>query len=380
MAQYQLTISVTDVPSSHCHEPIYVTGNFNAWQVDDSDMQLTRQPDGTYAITINYTHIPSDRIEFKFTRGSWATLESNAAGRLMGPHLAELNKNTTVYCSIKGWRDDYPASTASKNVHLLSEAFYMPQLNRSRKIWIYLPKDYASSTKSYPVIYMHDGQGLFDEATSKGRLGPIEWGVDESIDQSDFPAIVVGINHHDSYAVRREEFFYRPSQEFPEPQGSAYIAFIVETLKPYIDTHYRTIADKAHTGIAGSSLGGLLSLYAGLNYPQTFGYIGVFSPSIWRDSDNINREIKTVNQSTEISQQHYYFYAGGNENREKKDGSFVQMTKDVQRIIKLLDDELSVKSTYSTNPHGRHGQLYWGKAFPDFYAWFVKNQCNKVKP
>src|SRR5690606_17516027 len=144
-----------------------------------------------------------------------------------------------------------------------------------------------SSGKRYPVLYMHDGQHLFDEATSQGRIGPIEWGVDETIDAALEKCIVVAINHQDDYKDRVPEFLFRPNNEYPTVEGPQYLAFIAETLKPYVDTHYRTLSDKTHTGLAGSSLGGLITLYGGLAYPDVFGVLGVFSPSMWMDADNV---------------------------------------------------------------------------------------------
>src|SRR3546814_2381350 len=173
----------------------------------------------------------SDVCSSDLTRGSWPTSECTADGRLVGPRLAKLNRDTTITCHIEGWRDDFPASTASTDLHVLDSAFYIPQLDRHRKIWIYLPDDYNSSTKRYPVLYMHDGQHLFDEATSRGRIGPIEWGVDEVIDTARKKCIVVAINHQTDYKDRVPEFYYRTSTDYPTVEGPPYLAFIAETQK-----------------------------------------------------------------------------------------------------------------------------------------------------
>jgi len=373
-AQHILNIKVTEVPLSHQGEEIFVTGDFNHWNPDDQAMKLTRNKDGTLSIAIKYTHIPNDRIEFKFTRGSWQTLECTPEGRLMAPHLAERNKDTTIYCQIEGWRDEFPASTASKNVHILNDSFYLPQLDKYRRVWIYLPENYQTSDKRYPVLYMQDGQGLFDEATSVGRLGPVEWGVDETINQSKAPCIVVAVDHDPDMDVRRQEYFYHPNRRYPHAEGKAYLEFIIQTLKPYIDQHYRTLSGKENTGILGSSMGGLLSLYAGLNYPEIFGLVGVFSPSIWLDEGHTEEAIRQLKNKNLILQQQYYFYAGANENREKPDHTSVQMSKDVKRIVHLLQNNGKPEEVQlSIHPHGRHGALYWSKAFPDFYHWFIQN-------
>ncbi len=374
MAQQVLTVRIDRVPPTHVDEPIYLTGNFNGWNPAAEEMRLQRAEDGSLGITVQLKDVPSDRVEYKFTRGSWQHSECTAQGRLTSPRLAALGRDTTIVTQIAGWRDDFPASTASENVHLLNSAFYMPQLDRHRKIWIYLPAGYASNSKRYPVIYMQDGQHLFDEATSQGRIGPVEWAVDETLDEVANPCIVVAINHQDDYQDREPEFFFHPNEQHPEVEGQQYIAFIVETLKPYVDRHYRTLPDKDHTAIAGSSLGGLVSFYAGLYYPEIFGILGVFSPSIWLDEDNLEKDLEQLaqfpHQINEIGQQHIYFYAGQQENRRKPDGTFVRMQDDVARAIESLEKVASPKITLKMNPAGRHGALYWRETFPDFYQWF----------
>lgn len=373
MAQQVFSVKIDHWPGTHTGEPIYLTGNFNSWDPAAEDMKLQPQPDGSLGISILLEDVPSDRVEFKFTRGNWQSSECTAQGRLTSPRLAELGRDTTIVTQIAGWRDDFPASTASENVHLLDSAFYMPQLDRYRKIWIYLPADYSESKKRYPVIYMQDGQHLFDEATSQGRIGPIEWAVDETLDTASFQSIIVAINHQDNYEDREPEFYFHPNSQHPNVEGQQYVAFIVETLKPYIDTHYRTIPDKQQTAIAGSSLGGLVSLYAGLYYPEIFGVLGVFSPSLWLDEGNLENDLKKLaqypEQAREIGKQHIYFYAGQQENRRKPDGTFVRMQDDVGRVIQLLEDVASPAITLKTNPSGRHGALYWREEFPHFYQW-----------
>lgn len=373
LGQHVIHLVVDKIPGSHLGEDIFVSGNFNSWKPDDPDMKLAENQDGTYSIEIVYDHIPSDRVEFKFTRGTWQKSECTADGKLTGPRLLELKKNITLTCTIEGWRDDFPASTAGKNVHVLAEAFYMPQLDRHRKIWIYLPEDYEFSNKSYPVLYMHDGQHLFDEATSQGRIGPIEWAVDETLDARKNPGIVVAIDHHPDMEIRIPEYYYHSNSEYPQTKGKAYLEFIVNTLKPYVDSHYRTLKDRENTGILGSSLGGLISLYAGINYPEIFGRVGVFSPSIWSDSGHIETEIENIKSIKSIENQHYFFYSGDNENRQMENGKFVRMSDDVRRIIRLLKEKANPEIEHLINPSGRHGALYWREAFPVFYEWYLPN-------
>lgn len=380
-AQQVFHVKVEQLPGTHVDEPVYLTGNFNAWNPADESLRLRPGADGKLEITVTLEDVPSDRLEYKFTRGSWQRSECTAQGRLTGPRLAPLGQDTRIVVNIAGWRDDFPPNTATENVHLMDSAFYMPHLDRYRSIWIYLPADYEQSEQHYPVIYMQDGQHLFDEATSQGRIGPIEWAVDETLDASENPCIIVAINHQDRFEERENEFYVHPNSLFAEPEGQRYLAFIVETLKPYVDQHYRTLPDKKHTAIAGSSLGGLVSFYAGIHYPETFGILGVFSPSIWLDEGALERDLALLKSTDttlirEINTQRYYFYAGQQENRRKPDGSFVRMQDDVDRSVELFRQVAAPQIHSATHPSGRHGALYWREAFPEFYQWFVEQVNN----
>jgi predicted alpha/beta superfamily hydrolase len=162
--------------------------------------------------------------------------------------------------------------------------FHSKILNNDRDVIIYLPPEYEADTKKhYPVFYMHDGQNLFDGATS--FIPGQEWRVDEtaqSLIQAGKiePLIIVGIYNAGNERVNE----YTPVQDLKYKAGGKadlYGRFIVEELKPFIDKSYRTKKGASHTGIGGSSLGGLISLYLGLRYSNVFSRIAVVSPSVW---------------------------------------------------------------------------------------------------
>ncbi len=367
-AQFKVLIELTGKPKSHASDQVYLTGAFNRWEPGHAAYKMPASSDGKSRFLLQ--DIKPGLLEFKFTRGNWQSLESTPEGRLEAPRRAIIHGDTTIRVKIEGWRDDFPASTASPQVHLLSKDFYVPQLELHRKIWIYLPADYQHSGKKYPVIYMHDGQDLFDEATSQGRIGPLEWGVDETIDAAARKCIVVAIEHDEDKQKRVQEYFYHNNPDQGDAQGKLHLDFIVQTLKPYIDQHYRTLTDKKNTYMAGSSMGGLITFYAGLNYPDVFGTLGVLSPSIWLDHGNINKEIAERLKEKGISEQRYFFYGGSNENRTKPDGSFVKMNDDIERAVaefKASGAEIKV----SIHPEGRHGAWYWRSAFKEFYQWLT---------
>lgn len=372
-SQFRVAVILHQKPKLHQQDPVYITGAFNKWAPGDSGALLSKTKSGTQKFMIS--NAKKGLLEFKFTRGSWTTLESTKDGRLVAPRRAIITKDTTIHVNIEGWRDDFPASTASKNVHLLSDAFPVPQLALTRKIWIYLPEGYEKSKEKYPVLYMHDGQDLFDEATSQGRIGPLEWGVDETIDQAKTKCIVVAVAHDEDKLKRVKEYFYHDNPDNADVEGKKHLEFIVTTLKPYIDQHYRTLPEKNNTFMCGSSMGGLITFYAGLTYPEVFGALGVLSPSIWLDHGNINQQISESSGQAAIKQQRYFFYGGGNENRTKPDGSFVKMNDDINKAVSEFTPS-GAEIKVSINPDGRHGAWYWRGAFQDFYQWLTHQTFN----
>jgi predicted alpha/beta superfamily hydrolase len=153
-----------------------------------------------------------------------------------------------------------------------------PGLGNRRDLCVYLPGSYARTRQPYPVIYMHDGQNLFDPTSSFAG----EWGVDAALaraPRSGRRAIVVGIPNMGIDRVNE----YSPFMDVRHGggMGDAYLDFLQATVKPIIDARYRTLPDREHTGIVGSSLGGLISLYAFFRAPPTFGFAGVLSPALW---------------------------------------------------------------------------------------------------
>lgn len=154
---------------------------------------------------------------------------------------------------------------------------YSPQLNNTRDLLVYLPPDHDNGQQRFPVLYMHDGQNLFDRATA---FGGNEWQVDETLQvlsREGLGAIVVGLPNAGEARVPE----YSPFPGYGAARGDAYLAFIIETVKPIIDAAFRTLPTRQHTGIFGSSMGGLISLYAYFRHPEVFGLAGAMSPSLW---------------------------------------------------------------------------------------------------
>ncbi|MDE3182607.1 MAG: alpha/beta hydrolase [Bacteroidota bacterium] len=364
-AQHKVTFLVKQPSLLHSMDRIYLTGNFNLWNPADSSYLLQSHPNGVSTITVS---LPAGDYEYKFTRGSWQKGETDSAGKGVPNRTLNLNSDTTIHVNMGGWNDDFKGNnvailrkhTASPNVKIIDTAFYIPQLKRTRRIWIYLPPDYKMSAKRYPVLYMHDGQNLFDGATSYSG----EWGVDEYLDsifkKGKKEVIVVGIDN--GLSKRMSEYNPWEFENFGKGEGDKYVDFLVYTLKPFIDKHYRTLKDKPNTFIAGSSMGGLISLYAVLKFPNVFGGAGIFSPAFWTASgidSTVKADAKNVNSRL-------FFYAGG------KEGD--SMIPDMKRIEKEIKEWSKSAVTEIIDNDEHHNESAWRKYFPDFYEWTVVNK------
>lgn len=242
-------------------------------------------------------------------------------------------------------------STASKQVSTFT--IEAPQLQTTKKIWIYLPKNYATSKKKFSVIYMHDAQNLFDAKTSYSG----EWNIDEKLDSLHAQVIVVGIEHGNE--KRLAELTPYKNEKYGGGNADAYLEFMVKTLKPQIDKTYRTKTKKKNTTIMGSSLGGLVSYYAILKNPEVFGKAGVFSPSFWFSNEIYNLTEKTKKIRTKI-----YFLCGDNESEE--------MVSDVNKMEHLLN----TKRCYCRNLNekkiikgGQHNEKLWRDGFVKVVLW-----------
>ncbi|WP_270089020.1 alpha/beta hydrolase [Sphingobacterium sp. SYP-B4668] len=377
---YQVKVNILNNSDSFIGEPLYLAGTFNNWASDH--LRVGVIPTEGEQVSIVLPGVEVGELELKVTRGSWDTLSSSKDGVLGLPHVAQIEGDAEITLNIDGWRDLFPKSTVSKQVRILDDYFYFPGLNVYKRVWIYLPKNYLTTTVHYPVIYMHDGQHLFDEATSVGRAGPIEWMVDKTIDKAPYASIVVAIDHAQDYHVRQQEFMVHSGQDTSNPQGWLYLDDIVNSLKPYVDRNYRTLKHSVNTAIVGSSLGGLISIYGGLKYPTIFGTVGAFSPSIWMDEDNLYRYSDELLKECEAcrNQQKFYFYIGEKERRFGKMDAHSNMKLDLDRYYSWMQHHFEGDLAINIHPEGKHNAIYWQHAFKKFYAyWQAKSNSSRIK-
>ena len=230
-------------------------------------------------------------LEFKFTRGGFRKVEKDSDGReILNRNLIVGPGNNEIECSVEAWPDtvDKPDPVDVRELDMCLP--YVPfrkmrskYLFFRRDVVVMLPAGYHSKKdrdKRYPVLYMHDGNNLFDPLAS---YQGVDWGIDEAVagltaggEMEEI--IVVGI-----YNTRARMIEYAPfaDEKQKQHQGAGYLKFIERELKPMIDSKFRTKPGPRNTAVGGSSMGGIISLYYGLTRPDIFTGMIVMSPALW---------------------------------------------------------------------------------------------------
>lgn len=339
--------------------PVFVTGNFNGWVTRDEQYKMRKVRDGHYQYTFQNVPPTVEKFEYKYVKGGWEA-EELAPDGFPPTNRSMDNPKGKVNDVVPRWKQHsngydpqfYP------DIQIVSKRFNVPQLRRRRRISVLLPWDYSSTNKRYPVLYLQDGQNLFEDTAPFGT-----WAVDRQLatlsQHGNGGFIVVAIDHGGSERIR--EFSPYDSQKWGDGLGQEYAQFLAETLKPHIDSNFRTLPDRAHTGIGGSSMGGLISIYAGIAYPQVFSKFMIFSPSLWAAPKVYFEPVKF----SPYTQTRIYLYAGG------KEGAGV--ITNVYRFKESMEtrgyDPAQLQIRMETDPNGRHTEDRWGKEFPKAAEW-----------
>ncbi len=345
--------------------PVYVVGNFNNWITEQSRFKMQRVSAGKFIFTFP-TDVPlPQRLEYKYVRGGWENKELDSFGN---------STNNRVLAQPQGLVNDFVARWSNygltftpsflPKIQVVSDAFYSPELKKSRRVVALLPHDYATQThKRYPVLYLQDAQNLFDDKAPFGN-----WAIDKKLavlaEQGMGDVIIIAVDHG---GVTRINEFLPPTKntKLGASEGRKYVKFLAKTLKPYIDATFRTLTDRLHTGIGGSSMGGLVSIYGGLIHPEVFGRLMIFSPSLWAVQNAPFAAIRFFKPvPTKI-----YAYAGGNE-----EASVVPNIKNFQKTIQSQGfDNSKIGFKLAVDPYGLHNERRWGEEFPKAVEWLFFN-------
>ncbi|NGY36974.1 alpha/beta hydrolase [Flavobacterium sp. XN-5] len=341
--------------------PVYLAGNFNNWSTQDKEFVMERIGTGVYHFKFTHDFDYPETLLYKFTKGDWSEVEIDSEGNRTE------NRSTTQHTGVQKehvgrWRKNWLPFKQNylPQVLLISDEFEIPQLNRTRKIWALLPHDYDTSDESYPVMYLQDAQNLFNENAEFGN-----WEIDKKLAvMSEYKIgkiIIIAIEHADEDRIQE----YNVGRTIlGKGQGKKYIRFVTKTLKPFVDNNFRTKKDRANTGIGGSSMGGLISIFSGLRYPKVFGKLMIFSPSLW-----VKPEMKIKMDEEQTEDTKIYLYAGGDES-----DTMIEHVKNFkERAIASEFVKDKMKINLSINKEGKHNETYWSDEFPKAIEWLFFN-------
>ena len=369
---------IVEVPEQHAGGEVYLAGNLNDWNPADPRYRLRparEQKAREYFFELPLSAIPIGGLEFKFTKGSWETVERNA-------DLQDISNRTLDRDSIPRPQDgtvseirlavaafaDERAGPSTIVGRLESFEFTSNILGNARTVRVWLPEAYATETdRAFSVLYMHDGQNCFDEATS--AFGD-EWRIDETltelIDSGEIePMIVVGI---DNSGVARAAEYNASYTSFRgiQPYGEKYIAMLVDELMPEIQSKYRVRTGPEHTSLGGSSFGGNITLLAAMERPGVFGRLLIESPAVPVVGPKFLEAIQQFGEGSRWTPETddfvgRVFMAMGT--KETGNASYNQ------RLVELMDE---LREAFAGENHlivveegAIHNERAWARRFPD---------------
>lgn len=332
-------------------DKIYITGNHSLlgnW--NPARIPMKKENDTTWFKKIYF--FKGDTIRFKFTRGSWASEEITLDGSVPENYLRVIKEEENLTFNVARWRDEKNLTGGKITGKIITHRSFSYEGLQSRDVLVWLPPDYNNENENrYPVIYMHDGQNLFDVVTAS--FG-VEWNADETSDsliRNNFaePYIIVAIyntpNRADEYSQHAK--------------GDLYREFLTKKLKPFIDKTYKTLPDAQHTFTFGSSAGATVAFLLAWNNPEVFGTAFCFSPAFLYEKYNINLIKLVKDYNGEKKNLKFYFYNGG-------DGLDSQLQYGLEDMIKNLKFK-----GYADNKdyfvfidgNGKHHESTWSQNF-----------------
>lgn len=343
--------------------PIFATTNTNSWSENDPRFHFKSVSEKEFELELEVPLGRPESLQIKFTKGSWDDAALDPNGNEMAPISIPQGVNQ-LSITIYGWKKNgLPYNPELLPIiDIIDENFEIPQLIKTRRIAALLPHDYHQTNKKYPVLYLQDGQNLFDDFAPFGSWElPKKLAFMSERGLGDF--IVVAIDHAEE--ERMAEFTPTRKTKLGVGDGQKYARFLSETLKPHIDRNFRTRPGREFTGIGGSSMGGLISIYAAMQHPEVYSKLMIFSPSLWvspalsadfiRDTKNFRGRI--------------YLYGGAREGSE--------MVEHLQYFEKCVINDPHRRNLpvhVSIREDGEHNEAAWGYEFPRAAEWLYYSE------
>ena len=355
----RITFNINTLLPLPAGEQVFVTGSnrmLGNWAPDG--MPLTRLDEDVW--TGDFEVPGKEALEYKITRGTWDTEQVLADGGIpLNSHISS-GDNVDIALTIHRWKDQMnnalPNIAGDYDVH---DAFHSNYLRFSRKIIVWLPPSYRKEVKKrYPVLYVQDGEQVFDPATSTWNQA---WDLDDMCQEKMIQGrikecIIVAI-----YSTEDRFVEYDPSMA-----GPSYARFIVDELKPYIDRTYRTRKQARTTYIAGASMGGSIAFYIGWMHPDIFAGVACLSPAFkFRDDQTDIELVKTAEQPPSLK---FYIYCGMGDSTER------ELYRGVEDMVHALKEkgvkgEKSLK--LSVDPDGEHNEFSWSRVTAEWVSFLL---------
>ncbi len=354
--------TVTVPPGTDSVVVIGNTPELGGWDHQHA-VSLTAKSDSVFSGMILFSH-PKE-IQFKVTRGSWDQEALNADSLIPGNTNLQLHAGENdVNIRVTAWKDvlDIQPSvrpgTITGTVDVIPQV-YSPQLRNYRTVRVWVPPSYSDSTqRQYSVLYCHDGQNIFDPS---GSISQHEWQLDETatdlISKGKMESlIIVGIDNNPH--ARTEEYS-------PVHLGKPYEDFLVNTLKPMIDSTYRTRPDRDHTYVMGSSMGGIISFDILLNYPQVFSKAFCLSPAFLVDHNEI---VKRVRRSDSFPKDSFFLIRNGD---LELDAQLQPAEAKMIKAMKKIGMKPGVDFDYQQVKGARHSESDWANQCREFFPKYL---------
>lgn len=355
-----LVRSTADVPEG---VSIFLAGSLPSmgpWKPDG--LQLVRAEDsnewkGTLKAKLG------DLLLYKCTQGSWGTVEKTAQGNDVPNRVLRILENTTVEITVDAWsKTAVNRSTVTGNIDILE--IHDDSIAATRRVQVWRPNDYMTSRDRYSVLYLMDGQNIFDSATA--AFG-VEWQVDESADsliaRNEMPPIlIVAVDN----SQERMHEYTRDKVGLP----MKHLEWIIQMVKPEVDRRYRTLPDPANTTLGGSSLGGLFALEAFSTKAEIFGNAICMSPSLAWDEERLLRSIEKEGlenrQRNRTHKRKLWLDFGTTESADPgRSASHVERLMRLSRAIESNSSDDSIDLKTYLDQGAAHNEKAWARRFPD---------------
>lgn len=346
MHTYSIHFELTTPDTSG--DPVCIAGTFNGWE--ENEYKMKKEGSGKYSIDIDITWNDELPIEYKFLRQRWINVEVDEFGSFV-PNRIITDPQEEIKAWVPRWRSHGAVCDASLLPVIEHHQLKLFRSKNTRRVSVLLPYDYYQTNKLYPVLYLMDGQNLYE-------YGPFgSWEIDKKMailaEKNSHEVIIVAIDH--AHAKRIDEYIF-PSHKNEKGRGNIFVRWLINNLMPYINKQYRVHVDSNNTGIGGSSLGGLISLMAGITHPNTFGKLMILSPSLWKIVDLIYDRMMYLPLIS--NGQSIYLYGG-----KKEASNMAGFLNDFYNQIRNIDPD-NDRVHISINEQGEHAEKYWGKEFP----------------